>query len=78
MAELCAPPDLDADLLELAEAGEDLRWLAWLEGAAERRPEAAALLARLRQEVPETWARATALPPGVPDQWRAAIAGLAR
>lgn len=73
----CAPPDLDADLLELAEAGEDLRWLAWLE-ANRAKPEAAALLARLRREVPANWAAAAALPPGATAAWRAAIEALAR
>jgi len=73
---LCAPPDLDADLLELAEGVEDLRWLAWLDSAPGA--EAAALRARLWREVPATWQAATALPPGAPQLWQNAITGLAR
>lgn len=72
----CAAPDLDAELLDLAEAAEDLRWLAWLEAATA--PEARALLARLRREVPGTWAAAAALPPSTVAGWRAAIETLAR
>ncbi len=74
----CAPPDLDADLLEMVEAGEDLRWLAWLEAEAPRRPAAASLLARLQREVPDRWASAAALPRDASAGWRAAIAALAK
>lgn len=73
---VCDPPDLDEDLLALAEGAEDLRWLAWL--AASPAPEAAALLARLRREVPNRWQAAAALPAGTEMEWRAAIEALAR
>jgi hypothetical protein len=73
---VCDPPDLDPDLLALVEGAEDLRWLAWLE--ASPAPEAAALAARLRREVPEGWRAAAALPPGAEAGWRAAIVALAR
>lgn len=73
---LCAPPDLDADLLELLAGQEDLRWLAWLETAPG--PEAAALRRRLRREVPATWREAMALPPEAPASWQNAITALAR
>jgi hypothetical protein len=75
---ICDPADLDADLLALAEGAEDLRWLAWLEDAAETRPEAAALLARLRRALSGAWQDAAALPPGSAADWRAEIASLAR
>ena len=78
VAEPCAPPDLDAEVLDLAEAGEDLRWLAWLDSVAASRPEAAALLARLKREVPDDWPAAALLPPGAPERWRSAITALAR
>jgi hypothetical protein len=73
---LCAPPDLDADLLELLAGQEDLRWLAWLEIAPG--PEAAALRRRLRREVPATWREAMTLPPEAPASWQNAITALAR
>ena len=75
---VCAPPDLDAELLDLAEAAEDLRWLAWLEATATGDAEAARLLARLRREVPVRWAATAALPAEAPPRWRAAIEELAR
>ncbi len=72
----CAPPDLDAELLELVEAADDLRWLAWLDAAPGA--EAAALRARLRAEVPEAWDRTAGLPGDAPQRWRAAIEEVAR
>lgn len=53
--EVCGAPDLDEDLLELAEGAEDLRWLAWLDARAARDPEAAALSRSLRGRVPPRW-----------------------
>jgi hypothetical protein len=73
---VCDPPDLDADLLALAEGAEDLRWLAWL--AAATAPEAVALRDRLWRAVPATWQQAAALPPGAEAAWRAEIIALAR
>lgn len=73
---VCAPPDLDADLLELMAGQEDLRWLAWLETAPGE--EAAALRRRLRREVPANWRDAMALPPEAPASWQNAITALAR
>jgi hypothetical protein len=73
---LCAPPDLDADLLALAEGQEDLRWLAWLDAAPG--PEAAALRARLWREVPATWRGMMSLAPEAPALWQDAIKDLAR
>ncbi len=55
---VCAPADLDADLLALAEGAEDLRWFAWLDAAAARNPDAAALRRRIWGEVPGHWAAA--------------------
>jgi hypothetical protein len=75
---VCDPPDFDADALALAEGAEDLRWLAWLEAAAQGTPEAGALLARLRQEVPGRWAAAAMLPGGTEEGWRRAIEELAK
>ena len=73
---VCDPPDLDADVLALAEGAEDLRWLAWLDAA--RAPEAVALRDRLRREVPARWQDAAALPPDAEAAWRAEILALAR
>jgi hypothetical protein len=73
---VCDAPDLDADLLALAEGAEDLRWLAWLE--ASPAPEAASLLARLRRAIPDRWQDAAALPPATEAAWRAEITTLAR
>jgi hypothetical protein len=73
---VCDQPDLDTDLLALAEGAEDLRWLAWL--AAQAAPEARSLLARLRREIPDRWQDASALPPGAEAGWRDAIILLAR
>lgn len=57
--DVCAPADLDADLLALAEGAEDLRWLAWLDATAAHNPEAAALRRRIWGEVPGRWAAAS-------------------
>ena len=77
--EVCQSQDLDTDVLELADAAEDLRWIAWLESAAKaRRPGAAALLDGLRAAVPATWSGAVALPVSAPATWRARIVDLAR
>ncbi len=73
---VCAPADLDADLLALAEGQEDLRWLAWLDSAPGA--EAAALRARLWREVPPTWRAAAALPPERLPLWQDAMTELAR
>ena len=75
---ICAPPDLDEDLLTLVEAAEDLRWLAWLDKEAAQNPSAARLRDRLRQEISGTWAQAAAVPPDQPTEWRNAIVALAR
>lgn len=75
---VCAAPDLDADLLQLAEGAEDLRWLAWLEQAAPRDATAASLLGRLRADIPAHWAQAAALPADQPARWRAQIVAVAR
>lgn len=75
-AGICAPADLDDDLLQLLQGLEDLRWLAWLDAAPGA--EAAALRHRLRREMPDTWARAVALPPGTLQSWQNAIQALAR
>ncbi len=75
---ICAPPDLDEDLLTLVEAAEDLRWLAWLDKEAAQKPSATRLRDRLRQEIPGSWAQAAAVPPDQPTDWRNAIVALAR
>lgn len=75
-ADICAPADLDEDLLQMLQGIEDLRWLSWLDAASG--PDAAALRARLRREVPTAWARAAALPPGALQSWQDAIQALAR
>lgn len=77
--EVCGPADLDADLLELADGQEDLRWMAWLEGEARAGSSAAsALLAALRHDIPDTWAAAAALPAATPAMWRDRILHMAR
>ncbi len=75
---VCTPPDLDADLLELAEGQEDLRWMAWLQAAAAKNKAAAALLEQLRGEIPDGWTAAATLPQTAPAAWRARIVVLAR
>lgn len=76
---VCAPPDLDAGLLRLVEAEEDLRWIAWLQATADADlPKAKALLEALQAEVPNDWADAKALPAASPNIWRSRIAELAR
>ncbi len=76
---VCTPQDMDADLLELADGEEDLRWMAWLEAAARsHHTDAEALLAQLRREIPDTWAEAAALAKSAPAAWRERILSLAR
>lgn len=74
---ICAPADLDAGVLDLVEGAEDLRWFAWLDAAAARSHEAAALRRKLWADVPGMWAPAARLA-GHAGQWRAEIVGLAR
>lgn len=74
---LCAAPDLDADLLDLVEGAEDLRWFAWLDAAAPRHPAAAALRRRLWNTVPANWA-AAARNAADATLWRRDILDLAR
>jgi hypothetical protein len=74
---VCGPPDLDADLLDLVEGEEDLRWLAWLDAAAAAHPEAARLRHELLAAIPATWTAAAALPADRPAAWRDLIANLA-
>lgn len=76
---VCTPPDLDADLLDLVDGQEDLRWMAWLEAAAKaQKPGAVALLAQLRQEIPDSWRAAAALPEIAPAKWRERILSVAK
>ncbi len=75
---ICAPADLDEDLLSLVEAEEDLRWLAWLDAAAATDPEAARLRRKVWLAVPDAWAAAAALPAEQPAAWRNTIMDLAR
>jgi hypothetical protein len=53
---VCGAADIDADLVELAEGEEDLRWMAWLEAVAPADAHAAALLADFRSAFPGDWA----------------------
>lgn len=77
--EVCGPPDIDAQLLELAEGAEDLRWLAWLDArAAAGSAPARALRTRLWHALDAGWRPAAARPQADLDAWRAAIAALAR
>lgn len=75
---VCGPPDLDEDLLTLAEAAEDLRWFAWLDRQAARAPAAATLRRRLRTEIPSDWRGAASIPESRIVAWREAIIALAR
>lgn len=76
---VCQAPDLDADLLELVEGEEDLRWLAWLDARVQAgTPGAAALQRSLRAEIPGNWDDAALLPTGAPSAWRGRIMQLAR
>lgn len=79
MAEICAPADLDADLLDLAQGMEDLRWIAWLEAQAEvGAPEAVVLKNALWSEVPGLWKTVASRPETAAPDWRERIARLAR
>lgn len=75
---ICAPADLDEDLLTLADAQEDLRWLAWLDREAEHNGEAARLRRRLRSDIPDTWRAAAALPDTASGALRLSIMNLAQ
>ena len=79
MAEICAPADLDTDLLDLAQGMEDLRWLAWLEAQAQAgTPGAVALKNALWSEVPGLWKIVASRPETAASDWRERIARLAR
>lgn len=75
---VCAPADLDEDLLTLAEGQEDLRWFAWLDRAAQHNPDAARLRQRLHEEVPGTWQEMQTLPDARATLWRNMTADVAR
>jgi len=75
---ICAPADIDDDLLSLADGVEDLRWLAWLDAAARRDPSAARLRLRLHHDIPGSWNEAARLPAERSAAWRAEITDLAR
>ena len=71
-------PTIDDRLARIAEGAADRRWLQWLDARAETSDAAAALQARLRREIPGTWAAARArLSAEELDGFRAAIAALA-
>ncbi len=75
--EPCAQvPDLDLRLLQIARGVADLRWMLWLEGVAPRDAGARALLAELRQEIPDTWRRGETPALDLPG-WRRRLAALA-
>ena len=77
--EIAGPSDLDAELLDLVEAEEDLRWLAWLDSAARSGSQAAAdLLRTLRAEVPSAWIATERLSSTAAMRWRSNIVELAR
>lgn len=51
------PAEIDARLLAIAAGIEDLRWIRWLESAAEYSTAAADLLLQLSAEIPLEWSR---------------------
>jgi hypothetical protein len=71
-----AVPDLDLRLLQIGRGVADLRWMLWLEAAAARSPDARALLAELRQEIPAAWRSGDAPLLDLPG-WRRRLADLA-
>ena len=72
-----AVPDLDLGLLRIGRDIADLRWMLWLEAAAQRHPAARNLLMELRLEIPDRWQRGDR-PAFSPLAWRAKLATLAR
>ena len=76
-AQVCPQqPDIDRELLRMAEGVVDQRWLAWLD--AQRGAEAIALARDLRQRSGDTWAQATRFTAADLDAIRARIVALAR
>jgi hypothetical protein len=75
---VCAPADLDEDLLAIAEGAEDLRWFGWLEAVEHRKYEAGQLAGKLWGEVPTSWKAAAAISPEQVASWRSRIVALAR
>ncbi len=74
---LCPPADLDADVFDLVEGAEDLRWFAWLDAAARHNVKAADLRAKLWDTVPDRWAAAERVASRAL-QWRQDVLDLAR
>jgi hypothetical protein len=71
-------PDIHANLLQLAEGINDLRWLKWLDSVASTDDRAIRLRARLLEEIPDRWEPARQLDPAQLDRWRQDIMALAR
>jgi hypothetical protein len=61
-SEICPPvPDVDRDLLRIADGITDLRWLLWLDQQAAHEPAAQKLLEELSTAIPERWDEASNL-----------------
>jgi hypothetical protein len=77
-AEICpAVPDLDRNLLRIADGVTDLRWVLWLEQRAIDDPAARKLLADLSAAIPEQWEEAKDLADLDLERLRQMIADLA-
>lgn len=76
-AQACDPtPDIQADLLEMADGIADLRWLRWLDGRRDRM--ALDLRHRIWTAMPARWSEAAAMDADVLDGWVREIYDLAR
>jgi hypothetical protein len=72
-----AIPDINAQLLSIAQGIEDRRWLNWLVKNAGVEPKAKQLLSQLRREIPTKWEDVEQLDETKVHQWRQAITDLA-
>jgi hypothetical protein len=70
-------PDVGMGLYDIVEGITDLRWLLWLEQAAQNDPSIAAKLEQLRRMVPDTWDRMSEVSGARMDAWRAIIIDIA-
>jgi len=70
-------PDINADLLAIAQGLEDRRWINWLIKNARNNPKAKSLVSKLRQEIPTTWEDVMNLDEQQVHLWRKAITDLA-
>ncbi|WP_157729918.1 hypothetical protein [Bacterioplanes sanyensis] len=69
-------PDIDAQLLDLSDGIQDLRWLLWLQQQSSA--DATALVKQLRQQIPTSWKDAKHITNRTLSHWRSQIMQLAK